>query len=754
MSSSRIQGWILDLYPKDRRMVVWIKSRDGTVRKLEDNWSSAFYVAGEPKDLIELAKQINIDGLSFEEKQLNIEDYSKSQVLRVPVATIHQALKLARRITLSSRKFRLFNVDIPAEQIYLYEKDIFPMAHVEAGLNHDSIKWQILDDSSRVDYEIPRLNCIDLDISINSKSVIPSFKDPLKEIRIASQRELFILDSDEEDDLLELVRLLGEIDPDIVYTQNGNHFLLPYLAVRVQKLGISDQLTLGREKSPLKVSSEKGKEYLSYGRVYYRPTPVRLYGRIHIDREQAFLYNDCGLEGIIEVSRTCRVPIQRCIDSTIGTCMTSIQLYHAFRRSILIPWFKALPEELKTAEELVLADRGGLYYSPHPGVYDDVGELDFSSLYPTLMYKFNLSGETVRCRCCPQSRNRVPELGYNICEKRRGITPISLEELLQKRLLYKNMVKENRNPSLKTLYVKRQAALKWILVCSFGYLGFKNARYGNIDAHIATCAFAREVLQKTVQTVEMMGFSLIHAIVDSVWITKKNSKETDYLELADRIRCKFDLPISFEGKYRWIIFLPSKVRPKLPALNKYYGAFTDGRIKCRGIEVRRNDVPVFIKRCQRDIISRLAEANNSKELSRLVPSVIPVIREYLRILREMKADPLDLMVQKQISRPTSEYKQNALQSIAAKQLSREGLTVNPGETVTFLIVDEDNPIPERRVLAREFVNENSGYDVAKYETMLLEAASNIISPLGYDAHHLQRTLSATSTLPDAYHARP
>ncbi len=748
LSSSRIQGWILDLYPKDGRMVIWIKSRDGTVNSLVDEWTPAFHVAGKRSDLVDLARQVNIEGLSFEEKYLSIEDYERSQVLRIPVSTTHQALELARRINLSSRKFQLFNVDVPAEQIYLYEKDIFPLAYVEAELNHGAIKWQILDDSSRVNYEIPKLTSIDLDIAINSKSLIPSFKDPMREIRITDQRAPFILDSDERDNLLELVRLISEIDPDIVYTQNGNSFLFPYLAARARGLGISSQLILGRERSPLRVSSRKGKAYLSYGRVCYRPAPVRLYGRIHIDREQAFLYNDCRLEGIIEVSRTCRVPIQRCVDSTIGTSMTSIQLYHAFKRGILVPWFKALPEEPKTAEDLVLADRGGLYYSPRPSVYDDVGEIDFSSLYPTLMCKFNLSGETIRCRCCPQSSNRVPELGYNICEKRRGITPVSLEELLKKRLRYKQMMKES-TPDLRALYEKRQAALKWILVCAFGYLGFRNARYGKIDAHIATCAFAREVLQKTVQTAEALDFSLIHAIVDSVWVMKEGAEESDYLALADRIQRELDLPVSFEGKYRWIIFLPSRIRPELPALSRYYGVFTDGRIKCRGIEVRRGDVPVFIKRCQYTIISKLAEANNSKELFKAVPDVIPIIKEYLRVLREKKADALDLLVQKQLSRAPSECEQDTLQSIAARQLSREGLTVNPGESVTFLIVDEDNPIPERRVLAREFVNEDSSYDITKYETMLLEAASNILSPLGHDIHCLQKTQMFTNTLPHA-----
>ena len=41
---------------------------------------------------------------------------------------------------------------------------------------------------------------------------------------------------------------------------------------------------------------------------------------------------------------------------------------------------------------------------------------------------------------------------------------------------------------------RRQDAIKWLLVCCFGYLGYRNARFGRIEAHEATCAFSREKL--------------------------------------------------------------------------------------------------------------------------------------------------------------------------------------------------------------------------------------------------------------------
>ena len=225
-----------------------------------------------------------------------------------------------------------------------------------------------------------------------------------------------------------------------------------------------------------------------------------------------------------------------------------------------------------------------------------------------------------------------------------------------------------------------------------------------------------------------------------MWVAKEGAEETDYLELADKIQTKLNLPLSFEGKYRWIVFLTSKVNLGIPTLTRYFGTFIDGTIKCRGIEARRRDIPLFIRRCQLDIISQLSEANNSRELYKLIPRAIEKIRKHLKTLRNFDINPLDLIIQKRLSKDVSDYENHTLQSIAAKQLTKQGLKINPGQTITFLIVDEKNPIPEKRVLAKEFVTEDSNYDLTKYETMLTRAASTILSPLGYDDNRLQKLL--------------
>src|SRR5437879_3859202 len=108
-------------------------------------------------------------------------------------------------------------------------------------------------------------------------------------------------------------------------------------------------------------------------------------------------------------------------------------------------------------------------------------------MYPTMMSTFNISPETIGCACCPDSR--IPEINYTVCRRRRGLVPQVLDHLLERRIYYKQR-KQTTIGSSRDLYDQRQTALKWCLVTSFGYLGYRNARFGRIEAHEAVTAFA------------------------------------------------------------------------------------------------------------------------------------------------------------------------------------------------------------------------------------------------------------------------
>ena len=356
---------------------------------------------------------------------------------------------------------------------------------------------------------------------------------------------------------------------------------------------------------------------------------------------------------------------------------------------------------------------------------------------PMLMLTRNISAETVLCKCCPDSKLRVPELGYNICEKRKGIVPKTLELLLKKRLKYKRLRHEVNDEKLRKVYNLRQEALKWILVTCFGYLGYRNARFGKVDAHIAVCAFAREALLKTAKMAEERGFKIIHGIVDSLCIRKAGATPREVAEFCREVSREIRIPLNVEGKYRWIVFLPSKVLGDVPVLNRYYGVFEDGRIKVRGLEARRRDTPPFIAEAQMKILKELAKAKNAEEFKERIPSALKQLRNYAEALIQRKVPPQKLLIKKQLSHQPSKYTHDVFQAIAAKQLARLGVDVSAGQTVQYLIADAENRRVYNRITVAQLVNSNTKYDVEKYLELLFSAAENILLPFGYSAQKIR-----------------
>ena len=141
---------------------------------------------------------------------------------------------------------------------------------------------------------------------------------------------------------------------------------------------------------------------------------------MHLDRHNSFALAETGLAGLIEQARVAKVDLQHMARTTTGTGITSMQLETACRDGLLIPYRKQEPEAFKSALELLHTDQGGLVFAPIIGYHEQVGELDFSSMYPSIMTRFNISPETVNCLCCRHEPTaRVPEIDHHTCRHRR-----------------------------------------------------------------------------------------------------------------------------------------------------------------------------------------------------------------------------------------------------------------------------------------------------------------------------------------------
>jgi DNA polymerase elongation subunit (family B) len=1273
-----MRGWILDLYTESPgKMVVWLKLEGGETRRLVDRWAPSIFAASDNKrDLADLEKGRGRD-FSWSRRVMKLEratDRGESEVLELVVDDAKKLAPLAESVE-RSRPFgayRLYNVDVPPEQMYLYENDLFPLAYCEVSETPDGLSWDIQDDIWACQYEVPTLRSVSIDVVIKKSGKMAKVSDPIESISLkGGDGSVSIIDGgSEESNILGLVEEVAKLDPDLVFTNDGDAFVLPYLVSRAAANGVADRLRIDRDGNVLEAPAKKGTSYFSYGKILFKPSAMRFSGRIHLDTTSSFVNRECGLEGFFEVSRVCRLPLHTASRASIGKALSSLQFYYATKDGILIPWKPVMAEHFKSRAELLIADRGGFIFEPELGVHEGVGELDFSSLFPSIMSKKNISPETVRCACCPDSKNRIPELGWNVCERRpQGIVPKAVKIIVEKRMKYKRLEQVTQGEE-RARYESRRSALKWVGVaclpkespvfirsndgdrfarigdfidsivgdkvgviecppgvfvagvghdykakyckvarlikkpnnqkllsfvmedgrkiittpdhrfftlrggdleirtaeemqvgelvpvarkippakeihyvnvieqltgllspreqqlwrvsgeqlkeviktkrrtligmaisegysyqsviswiksgiiplrffkmldvapeihpalrigsgrrkggrvawlpavlevdgrlgfflglfvadgsaknnavrldialsepellettrklvesifkisprvykeksaqmhvvqinsaslvrvlekvfglpgsadrgklkvpdiifncpaqaahrfmaglvagdgnaakrrkfvsiatasknlqnqisvlaarlglafrmkadhregtqplytvnfvgpetlgiignweyskegkrdkirswseeyrtgtCThiryerlpidesglftlakstrtssepharagsrlcpiqvkkkitrihsrklnenqaaqtmkieklldsdlgfvrikraerlsecpefvycfqleddevpgffagegltytrncFGYLGFNNAKFGRIDAHIGVCAWDRKVLVDAARVAERRGFRVMHGIVDSLWLKKSGATTGDFEKLRREIEAETKFAISFEGIYRWIAFLPSKVNAGVPVLNQYFGAYQDGKLKVRGIEARRHDTPAFFSKCQLEILELLAGAGTVEEARVMVGDCIKIFLRHARSLLEHRAPIGGLVFTRNLSKKPGEYANRSLTSIVGDQMVREGVELHAGESVQYVITDYESKSPGKRALAFELVDEKTVYDAKRYVELLAETCSTVLTPFRRD----------------------
>jgi len=740
-----LSGWLFDAYAKNDKMVFWIKQNNGRTVRLEDEWSHPIYVATDDKLLF---KEI-IESETFTKlvsssqivpKYVKLTDSKESLVVQLRLKDSNKAVKLASEIEKKFRfgQIRLYNVDVLPAQTYFYEHDIFPLAYCHINSNKSTLNWNIKDDVWSTDYELPQFDNIHLRVFPKiDEGKIPSYTDRIDHIEIQkyfTDENIQIQEESEIDIIGKLMKEIENINPDFVLTDDGDSFTFPYLIQRANNNNI--QLALGRENSALTKPAKKGTSYFSYGKIFFKPSTIKLPGRIHIDTDNSFIMAESGLQGLYELARICRMPLHTASRASIGKCMSSLQFYHAHRQSVLIPWKPTLSEHIKSLEELLIADRGGMILEPRIGVHEGVAELDFVSLYPSIMDKMNISAETVFCECCPDSRLRVPELyNYYRCEKRLGLVPKALEILLTKRKIYKQLRNSVTDTNLREVYNSRQTALKWVLVTSFGYLGFNNAKFGRIDAHIAVCAFDRQILIRTMRIAERHGYNILHAIVDSIWVqekdVQKHTKHDNYEALKKAIEIETGFDISLEGIYKWIAFVPSKNSDIVGLPNRYFGVFEDGTLKLRGIEARRHDTPIFFSKYQQLILNMLAEGDSVNDVKMIFPKIQYVFQNHLKLLKERRVPLNELVFTKRTSKNYDEYQdRNTVENNAISKLSGEGKSLRAGEILKYIITDYYRWHSKKRSIPIELANSQTKYDVKRYCEILEEVTNTVAEPFG------------------------
>jgi len=453
------------------------------------------------------------------------------------------------------------------------------------------------------------------------------------------------LEGDEPTVIGDLFGLVETIDPDVVLFPNADTWTERLLAA-ARMHGI--QATLSRNGRYVTLDS---RSYFSYGRMYHRPKAMVPAGRLLIDTGQSFVHREGGLQGVLIAARITGLSPNRTARFTPGTLVSAFEVYTALSRGIAIPWKKIDTERVKTVAALRAADRGGMMFQPVPGIHEHVYQVDFTSLYPSIIVRHNLSPETID----------APD--------RPGFLAACLSPLLELRLETK------RAKRTDAAIAGVDSVLKWMLVTCFGYTGYKNARFGRVDVHEAITRHAREALIAAKETAEVRGFRVLHGITDCLFVQGEPIAELKAaIEAESGYRTEVEV-------FDWVVFLPQ--RDGTGAYTWYYGRLRDGGVKVRGIMARRHDCPAYIQRFQHEALAMMGRERSIAG----VRSLYPALRDLYAAYRDgLASAPIeDLVLSRRIS--TTNYTRRCPERGAVEAYRRAGVDVAPGMTIRYVVTD-------------------------------------------------------------------
>ncbi|MCR1795360.1 DNA polymerase domain-containing protein [Leptospira sp. id769339] len=687
-------GFVFDVYSLEETIYLWIKG-ESEIRLFTDTFYPSIYISGEERyENAFLKRLLDLHAVyGTPERVIKTSFYENRprEVLKITLSKPSVLQRIYRKLYAFYEKLEIFHSDLEVTNAYMLEKNIFPIANVKVTHEQGNIRCiECLSNLKSCDYKIPDFSKLQMFLKHNHR-IGYSASNPL----VFSNEGGFyaeVFENTAKKLLHRINEILSDLDPDIILSAYGDQAIFPFLFSLAEKTKV--RLLFDRDPNAIQRKIiTKGTTFETYGQVIYKAPSYPLFGRLHIDSSNSFVFKESFLLGILELARLSRLPIQRMARASTGTALTCIETDVAIRKKYLVPWQKAAIERPKTAFELLQVDKGGLVYLPDTSVSvrENVAQLDFSQMYPSIMAKYNISPECINCPCCENDTEKilVPETSYHICTKRRGVVSDALEDILIRRKFYKTQIEESIGDS--SIYDARQNALKWMLVTSFGYLGYRNAKFGRLESHESVTAIGREVLLLAKEVAEANSYVFLHAITDSLFISKKDSgkfSDEELKELCSKITEKTKIEMKVEGVYEWLIFPASKQDSKIGVVNRYFGKFTSGKTKIRGVFIRRKDTPLFVKAFQTQVLEVMATASTKGELISKKYEIESIYDYFVDQLYSGKVQIPDLFLRRSISKSREEYSANNASSATLNILYSLGIQVEPGEKVKYLVVRE------------------------------------------------------------------
>jgi DNA polymerase elongation subunit (family B) len=733
-------GWLLDVSIQQDKAVLWIKSVDKKILRLTETYQPFFYILPRNEQDGQylfhiLSQQSAIKKVSWEENKFTnlFEECVRRRLICVFPETVQYYTTLLKKLEKDNCVKQFFNTDLSHVQQYLFHRlKIEPTSKVDVEYDGSKLveltKLEDEDDILPPPFSILYLNIQTLSGKISPEDPVIMIKSRYEDTNDPQQNAEIVFDSKQEKDILvDFCNHVQTKDPDIIVFLGDQYVntILDYLFARLLKLGLDFQL--GREKkniAPLTFLKHPGVQWVK--------------GRIPIGSKARIRYSSTldkfGFAGLLELCRFGFLPLDLASKYGMNHLIDSRNCYELIQRGFVIPNNKSgLHEEIRTIEELVSNDRGGMIISPQTGLHENVVVLDYDNQYANLIVNHNLSYETVLSKV---------EQG-NKFNNKKGLLPIAVEKYLNRRLHFEHLSKELSEESNEYLWCQQRIdSLKNILVCLYGTTGSLWNRYGNVLVFEEINRLSREILIKTKDVVQKFGYELIYADTDSVFIKNGSGIPTtdQYEKIVNILRKETGLPISIEHNFKFLVLLPLEASEKIEALKQYYGVTQEGQLVVRGVEIRRHDTPNLIKEFQTELLSTLFDRKSKEEIvnTGYENALLLVTRAIDKIM--IGGDDIareDLVISKLLGQNLEKYRSLFPHVSAAIQLRGEDKHPSRGDTIKYIYTDSQHKNPLCRVVAVENIHESNteeafSYDKEKYREMILDAAETVLGYFGFD----------------------
>jgi len=324
---------------------------------------------------------------------------------------------------------------------------------------------------------------------------------------------------------------------------------------------------------------------------------------------------------------------------------------------------------------------GAIVLEPKPGLHENIVVLDFKSMYPNIMIRYNLSPDTYVPAKEPEPEGGVyetPEVKHRFRKEPPGFYKQALSDLIDLRNKIRSTMKTSdpRSGQHRVLDA-RQKAVKVITNAMYGYAGWTGARWYMKPVAEAAAAWGRHAILNAIKMAEDEALNVVYGDTDSIFAENKPEKID---KLLIEIEKRLGLEATRDKVYVRIFFTEAKKR--------YAGLLPDGQLDIVGLEVMRGDWAVVAKKVQEKVLEIVLKEQSPAKAAKFV-------QLFIHELRQKKVAYRDLVIWKTLTKPAEEYAVKAAHVEAARMLREKGWEPAVGDKVGYVVVTGEGRLYER-----------------------------------------------------------